>query len=102
MIMWRYPERGSTDPPAAPTGSADDDARSQALFREALREPTTYKRVEWWDPDGAPLPHPNVAYPALDEPAAFLCANGACSPPITDPGQIRPASDALARRLGWR
>ena len=77
------------------------DPRAEVLFREALRDPTTYKRVEWWDPNGAPLPRADVTYPELDEPAAFVCSNGACSAPITDAAKIRPASDALARRAGW-
>lgn len=96
-------EREFARPPAHLTvvGSFGDPA-AEVLFLQALREPTTYKRVEWFDPKGAPLPNPDVEYPELDEPAAFVCANGACSSPITDPTRIRAASDALARRAGWK
>ncbi len=59
------------------------DAR--ALFVEALRTPTWYKRVEWRDDREGPLPNPDVEYPALNFAAAFLCAGNACSSPAKTP-----------------
>lgn len=65
---------------------------ARALFLEAQRLPTTFKRVDWWDRSEGPLPNPDVAYPDLGEPAAFSCAEGLCSPPAFKP-------EELARRL---
>ena len=65
-------------------GSKKDRA-AQALFKTAAGTGVSgYRRVEWWDPaEGAPV-NGDVQYPVLDKPAAFLCANGACSLPFYD------------------
>ncbi len=68
------------------------DATAAALQRAALRAPTTYRRIEWLDRAEGPLPNDDVPYPDLEGAAAFLCADGACSPPLRDAAQI-------ARRL---
>jgi hypothetical protein len=59
-----------------------DDPMAQALFQSALRYPSTYKRVEWWDSREGRLPNPEVQYPQLSRAAAFVCTGRACSPPI--------------------
>ena len=70
-----------------------DDPVAQAMFAAANRVPTAYRLVEWWDRrEGAP-PRGESIFPDLDKPAAYLCANGACSSPIPD-------SAALTTRLG--
>lgn len=66
------------------------DPASQALFAQALRFPATYKRLEWWDPAEGRLPNPDVQYPALKSPAAFVCTNRTCSPPIFKPEEVAP------------
>jgi len=48
--------------------------------------------VERWERHEGPPPRGESIFPDLDKPAAYLCANGACSAPISDP-------PALARRL---
>jgi uncharacterized protein YyaL (SSP411 family) len=69
-----------------------DDPVSQAMFAAANRAPAAYRLVEWWDRrEGAP-PRGESIFPDLDKPAAYLCANGACSSPI-------PNSAALTKRL---
>ena len=67
------------------------DGLAASLFREAIKSPVGYKRVEWWDPSEGPLPNPDVQYPQK-KPAAFLCTSNTCSAPITNP-------EMLARRI---
>jgi len=69
-----------------------DDPVARALFAAAQRAPTSYKLVEWWDRREGPPPRGESIFPDLDRSAAYLCANGACSSPISDPL-------ALSRRL---
>jgi uncharacterized protein YyaL (SSP411 family) len=59
-----------------------NDPKAQALFDAVLREPTTYKRVEWFDEREGALPNPDVGYPTLERAAAFLCTDQACSAPL--------------------
>ena len=60
------------------------DPAARALFAAALRSPTAYKLVEWWDRREGPPPRGESIFPDLDRSAAYLCANGACSSPISD------------------
>lgn len=64
------------------------DAGAQALFDAARRAPTSHRLVEWWDRTEGPPPRGESIFPTLDHAAAFLCANGACSSPIKDPGAL--------------
>ncbi len=59
-----------------------DDAAAAALYTAALRAPTAHKLVEWWDRSEGDPPRGENIYPELGRPAAFVCANGACSSPI--------------------
>ncbi len=57
--------------------------KTTELFRTArLAFPVTYRRLEFWDPARKPLMNPDVQYPPLETPAAFVCANKRCSLPI--------------------
>ncbi len=58
------------------------DAATQALYDAALRVPGAYKRLDWWDRAEGPLPNPDVNYPELKKPAAFVCTDQRCSVPI--------------------
>jgi uncharacterized protein YyaL (SSP411 family) len=69
-----------------------DDPVAQAMHAAALRAPTAYKLVEWWDRREGPPPRNESIFPDLERPAAYLCANGACSSPILD-------AQALSKRL---
>ncbi len=74
-----------------------DDPGARALFRAALRFPDGYKRLEWWDTREGKLPNPDVQYPELQKPAAFVCTNRTCSPPIFLPDEL---PEKIARLAG--
>ena len=76
---------------------AKRDATSLALYRHALAFPDGYRRIEWWDRAEGRLPNPDVAYPKLAKPAAFICTDRICSSPIYDPDEIAPTIQRLAR-----
>ena len=59
-----------------------DDPAARGLFQAALAYPSSYKRLEWWDRREGRLPNPDVQYPELKTPAAFICTNTTCSSPI--------------------
>jgi uncharacterized protein len=73
-----------------------DDPAAQALFQSALRYPSGYKRLEWWDVREGALPNPDVQYPQLKTAAAFICTQRACSPPIFKPDDISAKVDKLS------
>jgi uncharacterized protein len=65
-----------------------EDPAAQALYAAARTYPTRYLRIEWLDRREGPLPAADVEYPELAEPAAFACANGACSVPVFTPAEV--------------
>ena len=75
---------------------AKSDANAAALYRAAVAYPAVYRRIEWWDRSEGTLPNPDMRYPQLDAPAAFICIDGACSAPIFDPAQVAGFVDRLA------
>jgi uncharacterized protein YyaL (SSP411 family) len=88
----------SSDPLHLTIVGSRTDPKSRELFQQALQYPSSYKRLEWWDPSEGPrgrLPNPDVQYPALKSPAAFVCTNRTCSPPIFDPANLPARIDKL-------
>ena len=75
-----------------------DDPSAQTLFLAALRLPSGYKRVEWWDDREGPLPHAEVEYPPLDKAAAFVCSERTCSKPIFVPDDLKSKVDELTAK----
>ncbi|MGL4395773.1 MAG: DUF255 domain-containing protein [Hyphomicrobium sp.] len=67
---------------------------SQALHAAARAVAVPYKRIDWWDRSEGPMLNPDVTYPELDVPAAFICTNRICSLPIFEPAEI---AETLAR-----
>jgi uncharacterized protein len=65
-----------------------DDAAAAALFASAIRYAAVYRRVEWWDRREGNMPNPDVRYPQLSKPAAFICTDSTCSLPIFDASKI--------------
>ena len=70
---------------------------AKQLFTAGITYPAEYKRVEWWDKSEGDLPNPNVTYPQLAKPAAFACANNACSSPIYETKNIAKVVNALMK-----
>lgn len=68
---------------------AKSDPAALALFRAALAYPDANRLIEWWDPAAGPAPRGEDYYPRSEKPAAFLCANGACSAPIEAPEKLK-------------
>jgi hypothetical protein len=58
------------------------DAMALELWKTILPVPASYVRREWWDRAEGPMPNPDVQYPNLPKPAAFVCANKRCSLPL--------------------
>ena len=58
------------------------DPTASSLFQAALKLPSPYKRVEWWDSQEGTLPNNDVEYPVLENAAAFICTDRTCSPPV--------------------
>jgi uncharacterized protein len=77
-------------------GSKNDPV-ARNLFQEALRYPSGYKRLEWWDPREGKLPNPDVQYPQLKFSAAFICTNRTCSLPVYKPADLRARVDRLLK-----
>src|SRR5260370_25416533 len=74
-----------------------DDANARNLFLAALFYPSTYKRLEWWDPREGPLSNADVQYPELHAAAAFVCTDRTCSSPIFKPAELKARVDKLVR-----
>ncbi len=69
-------------PPHITVVGHKDDPKAEELFRAAIRQPITFKRIEWLDDREGALPNPDVAYPTLPKAAAFFCTDQACSAPV--------------------
>jgi uncharacterized protein YyaL (SSP411 family) len=74
-----------------------DVAEAQELFATALRGLPISARIEWLDHREGALPRSDVEFPSLARPAAFLCANGSCSMPLTRPEQLRARLSAVRK-----
>ena len=72
-----------------------DDSAAKTLFLAALRMPSGYKRIEWWDEREGQLPHAEVEYPPLQKAAAFVCSDRTCSKPIFAPEEIETKAEEL-------
>jgi hypothetical protein len=76
------------------------DASAEALYRQALSYPATYRRIEWLDEAEGALPNPDVTYPTLARPALFACIEKRCSLPIYAPEEAHGKLDRLFGRTG--
>ena len=85
-------EEARTEPVHVMILGAKSDPVARAMFAAALRLPDQHKLVEWWDRGEGPAPRGEAIFPEMDQAAAFLCANGACSLPLT-------SAAALEKRL---
>lgn len=80
---------------AAPIHITIVGSKSDRLARElhgaALRYPSDYLQIDWWDRDEGPLANPEIHYPQLDRAAAFACTASACSMPVFESADIAGA-----------
>jgi uncharacterized protein YyaL (SSP411 family) len=74
-----------------------DDPRAQALHAAARAFPARYKRLEWLDLREGKLPNPDVEYPDLGEPAAFVCSNRICSYPSFNAEELAATVRQMAK-----
>jgi uncharacterized protein YyaL (SSP411 family) len=65
-----------------------DDPIAQDLVAAALKYPSGYKMVEWWDRREGSLPNMDIEFPDLPKAAAFACANQRCSRPVYEPQEV--------------
>ena len=72
-----------SDPAHLTVVGRKDDPAAQTLFAAVLRGAPPSARIEWLDGRDGPLPRNDVAFPDLPQAAAFVCANGSCSLPLT-------------------
>ncbi len=84
-----------SDPAHLTVVGRKDDPAAQALFTAVLRGAPPSSRIEWLDMRDGPLPCNDVPFPDLPQAAAFVCANGSCSLPLT-------SVEKLVARLGRR
>lgn len=78
----------SRDPAHLTIVGARDDGRTRALFAAALADAAPNRVVVLHDPaEGAPR-NPDLGFPALGKPAAFLCGQGTCRGPFADPATL--------------
>ncbi len=78
----------NSDPLHLTVTGAKSNADAKTLFSTVQHLPHWYKRVEWWDKDEGPLPNPDINYPTLKRPAAFVCTENRCSLPIFKPEHV--------------
>lgn len=71
--------------------------KSKALLAVALKKQPAYQRVEWWQKNHGALLDASVTYPALAEPAGFVCTASRCSLPATTPERFTQLIDELTR-----
>jgi uncharacterized protein YyaL (SSP411 family) len=93
-VMLADLERAGDPVHLAVVGRRDDES-ALTLLREAIRYPSHYKRVDFWDRREGPLPNPDVRYPELDRAAAFACANKTCSLPVFERAKLRETVDRM-------
>jgi uncharacterized protein len=68
-----------------------NNATAGALFHAALKLSSNYKQVEWLDNREGALPNGDVEYPTLSDPAAFICSERSCSPPVFSTDELTQA-----------
>lgn len=85
----------ASDPAHITIVGAKNNPESARLFQAALQLPIVYRRIEWWDKNEGPMPNSDVKYPQLEKPAAFICANSACSAPIFEPEKISIKANSI-------
>ncbi|MCB9030047.1 MAG: thioredoxin domain-containing protein [Deltaproteobacteria bacterium] len=72
----------ATDPLHLTVVGPKQDPKTEELHAFARSYPINYKRVDLWDKSEGPMINPDVQYPSLAKPAAFVCTENKCSLPL--------------------
>jgi uncharacterized protein YyaL (SSP411 family) len=88
----------SADPPHVVVVGSKSDPAAKALYTRVASWPVSYKRVEWYDAAEGPLMRMDVEYPTMPKAVVFVCANGACSSPISDEKKLAAKLASLAAK----
>jgi hypothetical protein len=88
----------TSDPIHVTIVGAANDFTSKQLFTDALAAPSSYKRIELWDPKQSKPVRDDVTYPEMSRPAAFLCRQRSCSTPIFDSAKLTVKIDQALRQ----
>ena len=64
------------------------DSLANQLFLAALKYPTFYSQIKWYENNRDAAKASNMAYPALSVAAAYICYDNHCSLPVSNPQQI--------------
>lgn len=75
-------------------GSKKDD-NARALHRAALRLPSNYVQLEWYDATEAKPIQTEIPFPESDKAAAYVCTDRACSAPIEDATKFASAIERI-------
>lgn len=73
------------------------DAPTKELYLTVLKSPTIYRRVDWLDKNGTPVPNLEVDFPDLGKPAVFMCLGSRCSSPAYQPSDLAKLIERLAK-----
>jgi uncharacterized protein YyaL (SSP411 family) len=88
----------SSDPPHIVVVGSKTDSAAKALYSQVVSWPVSYKRIEWYDAAEGPLMRMDVEYPTMPKAVVFVCANGACSSPISDETKLKAKLASLAAK----
>jgi uncharacterized protein YyaL (SSP411 family) len=88
----------NTDPVHITVVGGKNDSAARALFASALKYPSSYIQVEWYDKAEGALPSAteDLVFPELPKAAAFGCAFKRCSLPIYKPENISKTIDSFS------
>ena len=88
-LLHQAEEELRTSPLHITVVGAKTEPRARRLWQEAVATQEEYIRREWWDRSEGPLPNPDVRYPQLAVPAAFVCVDKRCSVPLYTDEELR-------------
>lgn len=74
------------------------DETARALHRAALRLPSNYVQLEWYDRTEAKPLAVSIPFPELDTAAAYVCTDRACSAPIEDPEKFASTVERITAK----
>ncbi|MBS0658340.1 MAG: thioredoxin domain-containing protein [Verrucomicrobia bacterium] len=74
------------------------DPTARELHRAALRIASNYVQLEWYDATEPKPLETEIPFPESDKPAAYVCTDRSCSPPIEDPAKFGAQIERITAR----